>query len=85
MAFHIENSHLLCSVSQITGFYTECNTGLKWINPTTALGAGEFDPIRGLSKNVFSKERVKSWFFATFNNMIRYIFPENFIEIPQVV
>ena len=36
-------------------------------------------------KNVSSKERVKPCFFMTFNIIIRHIFPENFIEIPQVV
>ena len=28
---------------------------------------------------------VKPWFFVTFNVLISYIFPEAFIEIPQVV
>ena len=37
------------------------------------------------SKNVFSKERVKTWFFVTFNIIIRHKFPKNFIEIPQFV
>ena len=37
------------------------------------------------SKNVSSKERVKPRFFVTFNIIIRHIFPENFIEINQVV
>ena len=37
------------------------------------------------SKNVSFKERVKPCFFVTFNIIIRYIFSENFIEIPQVV
>ena len=36
-------------------------------------------------KNVSSKERVKSWFFVTFNIIQSHIFPENFVEIPQVV
>ena len=39
----------------------------------------------GFSKNVSSKERVKSSLFVTFNVIISYIFPENFIKIPQVV
>ena len=37
------------------------------------------------SKIVSSKQRVKPRFFVTFKIIIRYIFPENFIEIPQVV
>ena len=39
----------------------------------------------GFSKNVSSEERVKPWFFVTFNIIISHIFPENFIGIPQVV
>ena len=54
-------------------------------NPKTA-GGSQFDPpLCGFSKNVSSKERVKPWFFATFDIIIRHVFPENFIEIPQVV
>ena len=29
---HIETSHLIYSAYQITGFYAECNAGLKWVN-----------------------------------------------------
>ena len=39
----------------------------------------------GFLKNVSSKERVKPWFFATFNIISKHIFPENSIEFPQVV
>ena len=42
-------------------------------------------PRFGFSKSVSSKERVKPWFFVTFNIILRHIFPENFIEFPQVV
>ena len=38
-----------------------------------------------ISKNVFSKEMVKPCFFVTFTFVISHIFPENFIEIPQIV
>ena len=34
--------------------------------------------------NVSSKERVKPCPFVTFDIIIIHIFPENFIEIPQV-
>ena len=54
------------------------------INPKTA-GGDQFDPPCGFSKTVSSKERVKHCFFVTFNIIIRHVFPENFIEIPQVV
>ena len=45
---------------------------------------GQFDPPCGFSKNVFSKDGVKSWFFVTFNIIISHIFPENFNNIRQV-
>ena len=32
VAIHIETSHLICNAIQITGFYTKCKTGLKWVN-----------------------------------------------------
>ena len=31
VVFRIETSHLICSTNQMTGFYTKCNTGLKWV------------------------------------------------------
>ena len=34
---------------------------------------------------ISSKMKVKPWFFVTFNIIINHIFPEKFIEIPQVV
>ena len=37
------------------------------------------------SKNLSSKEKVKSSFFVTFNIITSHIFPEDFIKIPQVV
>ena len=53
--------------------------------PKTAGEGGQFDrPHCGFSKNVSSKERVKLWFFMTFDIIIGHIFPENLIEIPQV-
>ena len=32
VAFHTETSHLIYSSDQITGFYSKCSAGLKWIN-----------------------------------------------------
>ena len=32
VACYIETSHLICTANQMTGFYTECNTGLNWVN-----------------------------------------------------
>ena len=39
----------------------------------------------GFSKKVSYKERVKPWFFVTFNIIIGHIFPENLFKIPDVV
>ena len=44
----------------------------------------QFGHTCGFPKNVTSKERVKPWFFVAFNIIISYIFPKNFIVIPQV-
>ena len=65
--------------------------GTKSLNPKTAEGGGGVEvnltphPHCGFSKIVSSKQKVKPWFFVTFKIIIRHIFPENFIEIPQVV
>ena len=60
------------------------DTSLKLMLTLKRLG-GQIDLPCGFSKNVFSKGRVTLWFFVTFNIIISHIFPENFIEIPQVV
>ena len=31
LGFHIETSHLIYTANQMTGFYIECNTKLKWV------------------------------------------------------
>ena len=49
------------------------------------LGGVNLTPSCGFLKNVSSKERVKPWLFVTFNIILKHIFPENFIEFPQVV
>ena len=30
--YHLETSHLFCSVNQLTGFYMKFSTWLKWVN-----------------------------------------------------
>ena len=55
------------------------------LNPKMAGGVGQYAHPCAFSKYVSSKERVKAWFFVTFNIIISHIFPENFIEITQVV
>ena len=58
---------------------------IHMVNPKTA-GGDQFDPSPcGFSKSVSSKEREKPCFFVTFSIILRHIFPENFIEFPQVV
>ena len=58
------------------------------LNPEKAGKGSQFDTtsFRGFSKNVSFKDEVRLWFFVAFNIMIiSRIFPENFIEILQVV
>ena len=63
----------------------------KNVNLKTAGQEGEVNltkppfPSCGFAKNVSSEERVKPSLFVTFNIIIRHVFPENFIEIIQVV
>ena len=47
------------------------------------LWEGEIGPLCSFLSFFFFRERVKPWFLVTFifNNIIRDIFPENFIEI----
>ena len=74
--------------------YNAESFGLRWIteyqlfDPKTLVG--QFAPHPppppspcGISNNVSSKERLTLWVFVTFNIIISYIFPENFIEIPK--
>ena len=61
-----------------------CIVGKGLILKRLGGGGSQFDSHRGFSKNVSSKERVKPWFFVIFNIMTVHIFPENFIETPQV-
>ena len=48
-------------------------------------GGGNLTPPVVFPKMYPSKERLNPWFFMTINIIISHIFPENFIEIPQVV
>ena len=47
------------------------------------MGESQFDHPCGFSKIVSSRERMKPWFFVTFNVILKHIFPENFTEFPQ--
>ena len=48
-------------------------------------GGSQITPSCGFSKNISSKERVKPWFFVTFNIILKHIFPESFIEFYGIV
>ena len=45
----------------------------------------QFETPVGFLKYASSRERVKLWFFVNFSNIISHIFPENFIEVLQIV
>ena len=51
VAFHTETSHLICSASQMTVFYMECNIGLKWVNLSASL-TKTFSPKLNLLSHV---------------------------------
>ena len=59
------------------------------LNPKTAGGGwgkgGQFDSPLWFLKTGSSKEKMEPWFFVTFNIILKHIFPENFIEFPQVI
>ena len=60
----------------------------KFLNPKAAGWGVNLTPPPhhcGFLKSASSKEREKPWFFVTFNIILRHIFPEIFIEFPQVV
>ena len=53
ITFHIETSHLFCRGKQITGFYMECNTGLKCVKPL----------VRIISSKIFNRRYIGYKFF----------------------
>ena len=65
-----------------------CRPYLSKCSPLTLKGlggGGSIWPPCGFSENVSSKERVKPWFFVTFNIILKHIISEIFIEFGQVV
>ena len=60
-----------------------CLTYYATFNRKTS-GESQIDPPCGFSKNVSSKERLKPWFFVTFNIILMDIFPENFLGLVRV-
>ena len=59
------------------------NTSKNFLNTKTAVRS-ILSPLWFFEKCIFQR-KVITWFFVTFNFIIRHIFPENFLEIPQVV
>ena len=47
--FHIETSHLIWIANEVTGFYWEYNTWLKWLNGPTPIWRG-YTPLKGWLK-----------------------------------
>ena len=58
-----------------------------WDNLTPKRLGCQLDPCSScsFSRNMFSREEVKPWFFPTYNIIINHAFPENFTVISQVV
>ena len=92
----IRNLNLLVSevrLSKSSKFIEQLHSS-KWSDTADCLilltliclgGGVKLTPVCGFSKNVSSTDRVKPWFFVTFNIIPKHIFPENFIEFSQVV
>ena len=81
---YINESHWLYTLQ----IYTVCKSRVEIGHRLMEIvnkAVGQFYLSCGFFKNVSAKEIVNSWFFVTLNIIISHIFPENFIEIPQVV
>ena len=92
VAFHTETSHLICSVSQMTGFYMKYNPDLKWINMavTYALKYSSTKNFRKMSKKktatelLFNKEETFSVSIFTKKGLIRNHFSEKATFLSRV-
>ena len=82
----LEGNFTLCKKSRFgkNNIFYHHLANLMVLNPKTA-GGSIWPPPCGFSKNVSSEKRVKRWFFVAFNIILKYIFPENFIEFPQKI
>ena len=56
VAIHIVTSHLICSASQLTGFYVKCKSGLKWICAKHVVKG-----FRLIKSQDFAYSTVKKW------------------------
>ena len=80
VTFYIENSYLFCRANQVTGFYINCNTGLKWVKARDSevahrilgnslennRGGFHFSRILRFIKSAFNHSHVFSRNFAKF-------------------
>ena len=53
VAFHIETSHLICTVNQMSGWYMKCKIGLKWVKNGSSYWG-----------NAFSRSTMKTWIYG---------------------
>ena len=80
---YINESHWLYTLQIYAVCKSRVEIGHRLMEIVNKAG-GKFHLSCGFFKNVSANEIVNSWFFVTLNIIISHIFPENFIEIPQV-
>ena len=73
VAIHIVTSHLICSASQLTGFYVKCKIGLKWICAKHVVKG-----FRLIKSQDFAYSTVKKWKCCSH---VRYIFATLFFLV----
>ena len=79
--------HYMCSKEKLNEFYIFrfyfifIFSVFLEINPKTAGGGSIWLPPCGFSKSVSCKERMKPWFFVTFNIIVSHIFPEDLLKL----
>ena len=66
-------------------FSGSVNTENKVLSPLNVYGVNLISSFCGFTKNITSNQKVKPWFFVTFDIIIIHIFPDSFIEIPEIV
>ena len=91
VTFYIENSYLFCRANQVTGFYINCNTGLKWVKARDSevahrilenslennRGGFHFSRILRFTKSAFNHGHV---FSRNFCKVFRALHVEHFMS-----
>ena len=72
-------------IGYISLFSQFSQPAITWSKLTLKRLRSSIWPPLWFSKNASFQERAKAWFFVTLNIIISHTFPENFIEINQVV